>query len=374
MKLLEKETGILKYSRHIILVLSLALISVGVGCSSSDDSDPGDPMGNNQTDDDPNGNGNGDDEGYEVETFVTGLTAPQGIELDDQGRLWVAEQGNGGNSGRISVIDASGSVFPYMINIPSVIEEGSAGSVHHLLIENDTLWIALGLTSQVAGGAFLKLDISNFTPGDPPVEYSEGPLVTNIADFVLNYDFDNQTGESNAYNLTLAPDGHIYLVDAAANAVIQIDKSTDIFVELLAELPTISNPTGVGPPRMDAVPTGIIYFEDRFLVSAFVGFPFTPGDSRIYSVSTTGVVTTFKSNFTGAVDLVGDNSKYFLLEYASFGQQGFQSRTGKVTRFEGNEQTVIAEQLNFPNGICIGNNNELYVTSKDGSILRISEK
>ncbi|NAS13324.1 ScyD/ScyE family protein [Poritiphilus flavus] len=373
MKLLEKDLGILRTYRQLGLVFGLVLLTLAAGCSSSEDPDPGDPMVNDPTDDDPIGNGNVEDE-YVVETFVTGLTAPQGIELDEQGRLWVAEQGNGGNSGRISVIDASGNVFPYMINIPSAIEEGSAGSVHHLLIESDTLWMALGLTSQIAGGAFLKLNIGDFTPGDPPIEYSEGPLVTNIADFVLNYDFDNQTGESNAYNLTLAPDGHIYLVDAAANAVIQIDKSNDIFVDLLAELPTISNTTGVGPPFIDSVPTGIIYFEGRFLVSAFTGFPFTPGESRIYSVSDTGVVTIFKRNFTGAVDITGDNSKFFLLEYARFGQQGFQSRTGKVTLFQGDDETVIAEELIFPTGICMGNNNELFVTSQVGTILKLTKQ
>ncbi len=371
MKMIEKYSGIRITGWRLKILAGLLLCGLIVGCSESDGDTTGEPMNDDSTDDVIGTDDDPMEDEYNLTTLVSGLTAPQGIQIDGQGLIWVAEQGTGASDGQISVIDQNGEVYPFLTNIPSAVEEGSAGSAHHLLIDNQTLWAVVGLTSEVSGGNLIQLDISNFTPGDTPLVWDQSFTVANVATLVLNHNFTNQTGQSNAYNLTKGPDGNIYIVDAAANAVVYYDTSSEE-LNVLAELPTISNTTGVGPPAVDAVPTGIIYADNQFLVSAFVGFPFTAGASRIFSVTLNGDISTFQSSFTGAVDITGNNMKYYVVEYARF-SQGFQRNTGNVILLEGNERTVIAENLNYPNGICLDNAGNLYVASTDGRIFKLTK-
>jgi len=361
--------------KTILRIVVLSCILIIGACSKSDNpiqtapvenSDP--PKESEDNNDPPN------EVEYQMETIVTGLIAPQGIEIDGQGRLWIAEQGTGQNDSQISVVDVNGQVHPFLINNPSAVEEESAGGAYHLLIEGDTLWAVVGGTSEVQEGYLLKLDTSGFTPGDSPLVYSQNHVVADVAHLTLNHNFTHQTNESNVFNLDLGPEGNIYMVNTAANAVIEYNRATDN-LGVLAELPTIANSSGVGPPMMDAVPTGILFQNGGFLVSTFVGFPFNEGDSRIFEVSLTGGNNTFADNFSGLVDMVDDGNKIYLVEYGHFGSQGFQANTGKIIILEINVSTTIAENLNFPNGICIGGDDALYVTLMEGgSVVKLSEQ
>ena len=118
----------MKKTINVLVIFGLLLL---LSCSSGDDSDNEDPMGNDPTDDLIMSDDDPMQEEYTLQTFVTGLTAPQGIEIDGQGLLWVAEQGTGAGDGQVSVIDQNGQVYPFLTNIPSVTQEGSAGSAHH---------------------------------------------------------------------------------------------------------------------------------------------------------------------------------------------------------------------------------------------------
>ena len=301
--------------------------------------------------------------------FASGLMAPQGIEVDGLGRLWVAEQGTGSNDGVISMIDSEGTRHPFVTNIPSSTQEGMAGSAHHLLVDGQTLWAALGVTSEVSTSQLLKFDFNDFEAGDPPIEMNNGHIVADISALVLSYPFQNQTNESNVYNLALGPANKILLVDAAANAVIEFDKSSQA-LKVLAELPTTVNASGQGPPRVDAVPTGITFHNGQIYVSAFGGFPFTPGTSKIYQVDMNGSVTLHFDGLNGAVDLLLDGSDLIVVEFATF-QGGFQANSSRILRINGNQLQVIEENLHFINAACIGAGRELYFSSiQTGEILR----
>lgn len=82
------------------------------------------------------------------------------------------------------------------------------------------------------------------------------------------------THDSHPYNLTKGADGHIYISDAGANAIIRRESAGHY--SALAEIPGFANPTPVGPPQVEAVPTSILFDGHDFLVTTLTGFPFIP--------------------------------------------------------------------------------------------------
>lgn len=299
---------------------------------------------------------------------TTGLIAPQGIEMDHQGHLWLAEQGTGNSDSRLSVVTSDGQVHAVLEGMPSNIVQGSPEGVHHLLLDGSTLWATQGLGEESPEGNLLRIDVSAFTPGDPPLSMND-VVIEDLGTFVLSHDFSDDTDQTNIYNLTRGPDDHLYIVDASANAVIRRDVQGTLSV--FSELPTTANPTSVGPPRIQAVPTGIVFAEGRFLVSAFSGFPFPPGHARIYSIDLAGQATVFQDGLTSAVDLAADpQGNLVALQFGQF-DNGFLPNTGSVVRVTEDGVETLLDGLNFPAGLCFAPNGDLYVsTFADGEVLR----
>ena len=89
----------------------------------------------------------------------------------------------------------------------------------------------------------------------------------------------NNVRGSNPFDVELIGD-QLYVTDGGRNLVWQADIHTSAFAPLAAFDP-IPNPTGVGAPVLEAVPTGIREFEGQLFVTLFRGFPFPPGTSVV---------------------------------------------------------------------------------------------
>jgi hypothetical protein len=142
---------------------------------------------------------------------------------------------------------------------------------------------------------------------------------------------------------------------------------------VLATFPNFANPTPVGPPQIQAVPTEIIFDGHDFLVSTLTGFPFLDGAAVIYRVSLSGNVSVYQSGFTTLVS-ISDGSVYghVVLHYGTFGAMGFNANTGSLMIVNGNASTVIVDGLNMPAGLKQINNHSWYVTSMgDGTLLKV---
>ncbi|MEQ9423804.1 MAG: ScyD/ScyE family protein [Cyclobacteriaceae bacterium] len=304
-----------------------------------------------------------------VTEYASGLSTPFGLEVDAKGNVWVAEAGTGNNDGRISVITSQGEVYPVIEGFVSVFppEEPNALGVYHLILKDHTLWVLNGVE-----GKLYWADLSSYHPGDTPLQ--PGDLASqDIAPFVLDYDFgDADTGESNPYNLTMGPDGDIYITDAAANAIIRREAASGD-LSVFAMLPNIPNPTQVGPPTIDPVPTGIVYDGEKFLVSTLTGFPFLENESLIYEIDLDGNVSVYQEGFTSLVDItLGPDKRPVVLQYAVFGQ-GFGPMTGRITHAKGPEEEVILDKINYPLGIARKGLGTYYVTnSLDGIVQKIT--
>lgn len=305
---------------------------------------------------------------FQITTVASGLAQPMGIEADQSGNLWVAIPGTAHNDGKVVLVKPNGDKFDAIINLTSKLHLGS-GELEgpaHLLLDNGILYI-------LSSNYLYKANISAFTPGQAPIDAATLSK-EDVAGIAINLPYVNNAHDSHPYNLIKGTDGDIYIADAGANAIIH-RKSAGNY-SILAELPGVSNPTPVGPPMVQSVPTGIIWDGHNFLVTTLLGFPFPAGKALIYKVSMSGKVSVYQDGFTSLVDIADGNwNGHMVLQHATFGPQGFSPNTGALILANGNSRKILADSLNMPVGIKQVNDHTWYITSMgDGTILKATYK
>lgn len=307
-----------------------------------------------------------------VTTVASGLVAPMGVETDARGDIWVAETGTANNDGKVVLIGSNqhgnsktgATPQDAIINLSS-IHNASSGDVEgpaNLLYRRGMLYI-------LAGDYLYTVNVSSLKPKDLPIDGSKLPF-EDIGTYIRSLKIVSPN-DSHPYGMTIGPDGDIYIADAGANAIIH-RKSAGHY-SVLAKIPNFPNPTKVGPPFVQSVPTGIIYDGHDFLVSTLTGFPFAKGSAVIYRVSLSGNVTVFQSGFTTLVSIAeGSYFGHVVLHIGTFGSQGPMPNTGSLLWANGKTSNVITDGLNMPAGMKQINNHSWYVTSMgDGALLRV---
>ncbi|MCK8492249.1 MULTISPECIES: ScyD/ScyE family protein [Spirosoma] len=297
-------------------------------------------------------------------TLASGLGAPIGLARDAKGQIWVTEAG----AGRVSVITPDGNKYPVITGFSvTVSPENTPDGLNHLAYKDGMLYILHGVDDKL-----YKADVSNFKPGDPAMTVSQLSSEP-IGQFVLNYKFKEDTDDSNLYNLTFAPNGDLYITDAAANAIIR--RTPNGALSVFTELANIDNPTTVGPPKINVVPTSITFDGDKFLVTTLIGFPFPVGKARIYKISQDGSVDTFQEGYTTMVDLLlAPDKRIITLSVGEFGPQGFAQNSGNIKQTVNGQTTTLLTGLNYPTSIIAGTAaNTYYVSSLiDGTVKKIT--
>ena len=303
-----------------------------------------------------------------ITTVATGLTNVIGVETDAKGNAWVALFGTGVNDGKVMVVTPDGMKYDAIVNLSSIINPVSSeiDGTAHMLLDGDTLFIT--------SAKFLyKANISQFTPGDAPID---GALLTyeDVGAFSLSYPWVNNAHDSHIYGLCKGPEGDLYITDAGANAVIHRKACGNYAV--LAEIPGYANPTTIGPPFVQSVPTGILFDGNDFLVTTLTGFPFLPGYASVYRVSPSGAISTYQDSLTTLVNIArGNRLGHLAVQYGTFGEFGFDHNTGALLWVNGNTAEPLVEEMDQPVGIKQISLNSWYVTTQgDGSLLKITYK
>ena len=286
-----------------------------------------------------------------------------GLETDKNGNIWVCETGTANNDGKVVVIKPTGEVYDAIVNLAS-INNALSGEVEgpaHLLLDNGTLYV-------LAGNYLYAVNVSYFKPGDSPINAAKLPY-EDIGSFSLSYPWVNNAHDTHPYNLTKGPDGDLYISDAGANAIIHRKSAGNYSV---LEIPGIANPLPIGPPQIQAVPTSILYDGHDFLVTTLLGFPFPGGHALVYKVSRSGGVSVYQDGFTSLVDIAEGNSlEHIVLQFATFGEQGFEPNTGALVWANGRTPRQLAGGLNMPVGLKQVNQRSWYITSLgDGTLLK----
>jgi hypothetical protein len=310
-----------------------------------------------------------------VSDYATGLQVPIGLEIDNQGRLWVAEQGTGNNDSRVSVVTTDGMVHPFLTGLPSAIVEGNPAGAQHLYFDaNGNLLILQGEGAHFLSESVLAISTAGFTPGDTSRKIDDLKTVHKIGRFSLS-----QVGRStNPYALALGPENNLFIVDAGFNGMVKLERCTG-GLSVFATFATVRNPTAVGPPFVDAVPTGIVFRNNKFYVGGFTGFPFLPDSSRIYEVELNGNVSVLKTGLTAVVDLALDprDGNLVFLQFGRFAfappPPGFRPNTGGVFKLRAGVVDTVVFGLNFPSGLRFAANGDLFISSlAEGKILKIT--
>lgn len=308
-----------------------------------------------------------------MSVFASGLKNPVGLAFDETGNLWVAEMGTGMSDGRVSVITNQGDVFPFVTGLPSdIINDEISGPNRILFDNNNSILILIGEGTDSLSGSAVRMDLSTYLPGDTSFTRNDILEVIDISDYVLSQGY----AESNPYDIISGPGTDYFIVDAAANAIVKMERIT-YHKSIFAEFPDLQNNTGIGPPMINTVPTGIVELRDTFYVSALTGFPFPDSLADLYAVMPDGDVSVHTRGMQTLVDVELKDTitnEMFVLKFAEFdAQSGFVSNSGKVYRIENRTGIEVADSLNFPSAMKFNGLGNLYVSElMDGEILYIS--
>jgi hypothetical protein len=303
----------------------------------------------------------------QMSVFATGLMAPLGLESDTKGQLWITEAGTGlTNDGQLSFITSQGTVLPVVTGFPSSVSpEGGVFGLNHLVLQGNTLWMLHGVE-----GKLYKFDISSFQPGDAPVSADELQY-EDIGSFVKNHVFPEDTDETDIFNLTIGPEGDLFIVDAAANAIIR-RKATTGALSVFATIPPIANPDGE-PAEVEAVPTGIVFDGQRFLVCSFTGYPFPAQAATIYQVDLHGTSSVYQTGLASLADIeLGTDNYPVVIEYGTWTGETFASNSGRMVLSAQRKNIPLLTRLNFPNAIERAGPKTYYIAQTfDGVIQKV---
>lgn len=326
----------------------------------------------------------------EWEVLAEGLDGPRGIHVREDGTVLVAEPGPGGDEcyegpqedyggvefcqgdtgGIVRIRD--GEVTTAVDELPSISQPDSLFGPHDVTVTDDgEMMIALGaLGSHEELGRY----------GQVLRATQDGTWSTH-ADF-LAFEQERNPDDpyigSNPYGIVVSDEGDVVVSDAAINALIRVDAdgSLSIMAELeerMAEMPPAmreeDDPEEI---PMDTVPTGLALGPDgNYYVGELTGFPFPPGEARIWRVTPDGEAETHLEGFTNVIDLAFDSQgRLYVLEMLANGLLAMdpedpETMQGRLVRVEedGSRTTLARESLTFPTGLAIGPEDAIYVSN-----------
>jgi hypothetical protein len=352
------------------------------------------------------------------QTLVTGLQSPVKIILTPGGNFLVTETSMNPNAGRLSFVSRAGVRRSLMEGLPSGTEVTLAGGSgpNAMALSDRMLYLSIGPGDSERAGA---------TPGTSILnpQGASSPIFASLLQIRFSADVDTISGTfrmtvqhqqalndgaaveladagatarislltrfpvaephpaavykfSNPWGLALSEDGrNLYLTDASQNCLLRIDTTTGRW-RRLARFGPFPNPTRVGPPVVDAVPTSVRIYGDSVLVSFLSGFPFAAANSRVLIVNPeTGAADPFIFNLTSATDVLwrsrpGGRAQFFVLEFSA-NQSANPAPPGRLLRFETAEPQVAGTFITPVSMVFDETTSELFILELRGQIQQL---
>jgi hypothetical protein len=243
--------------------------------------------------------GDGPAETASWEVVASGLDNPRQLSFGRRGALFVAEAGTGGartclegpagvtcfgRSGAVTRISQQGVQTRVLDGLPSMAEEDGTAALgpSDLVVgkKNRRFVLAVGLGNDpavrdelpAAGADLASLLTGSFRAGT-------WRRLSDLGAFEAAENPDGRLPDTNPVAV-IRDDGDFVVVDAGANALLEVDDDGDV-EGVLAVFPR----QRAGGTRVDAVPTSVVEGPDgAFYVSQLTGFPFVRGAAKIWRV------------------------------------------------------------------------------------------
>jgi hypothetical protein len=329
--------------------------------------------------------------------FASGLKAPTKIIVSPKGNLLVAEQGNGPNTGRVSVLDSGGNRRTLIDGLPSGFSppNGEPSGPSGLEMRGRTLYVVIGLGDATVSGPVPGTEIPNPSPSSPflssvlsvrlsPKAEETTPgftltaadqqslqsrgfakltdtsgneltveVLANFPDFTFEArpNFAGNVRPSNPFGIT-SRGNSLYVVDASQNQIYEVDVDSGNY-RIAYRIPLRQNPLPIGPPVIDPVPDSIRLFGKSLLVTVLTGFPFPAGTAEVRKIRlANGANEPFISGLSSAIDVLpAKNSNgqdiFFTLEFST---AQLMNAPGRLTLFDqlGGNPVVLLNTLTSP--------------------------
>lgn len=315
---------------------------------------------------------------------MSGLDNPRGLAFSPNGALYVAEAGRGGPgpcavntaTGETRCFGKSGAITRLWMGRQTRVVQGLES---HALPDGSSASGPNDISFQGTGGAHIALGLG----GDPDFQQTLGGKYLGklihmaasgkwrvVADVAAHEFSTNPAGgphDSNPFGVLAEPGGRL-VADAGANALFSV--AANGRVETVAVFPPLPNPTPVGPPMVEAVPTAVARgFDGDLYVTQLTGFPFAPGVANIYRVAPGQDPVVHCGGFKALMDLAfGPDGSLYVVENAVGGVPPFGlfflPNTGRVSRVAPDcTVTPLLQGLNRPTAVAVGADGAVYVTN-----------
>ncbi len=302
----------------------------------------------------------------DIQITAKNFNAPTGIEVDQNGNLWIAESGTGHNDGAITVIWANGERQQVIQHLPSVRNEQTneiEGTLRAQVINDQCVAVFTGKGKHALSGNILLFKKDDFYPGMAPLSGEDAKSIIKTKEFVRTLGYENSSPYAMVYQ-----DNAMYITDASTNAVLRWTPAEDQ-LELFVKLPALKSPWKECASLVDAVPTRIINNpEGGFLVSTFSGDPFAEAAAKIFAISEKGEVTVAHHNLTMVTDLqfASDGDGLWILEFGQFFPDDFSPvpNSGKIIQLHRDgTRSLVTSGFGPSAGMAIVNSKNVYTTN-----------
>jgi hypothetical protein len=312
------------------------------------------------------------------EVVMSGLDNPRGLAFAPNGALYVAEAGRGGpgpclvsGAGELRCFGHTGAITRLWMGDQSRVVEGLES---HALPDGSSACCTNDISFNGVGGAYVTQGLGGdaawkaalgATSMGTVIKMAASGKWKYVADILEHETTQNPAGgpiDTNPFGV-LAEPGGLLVADAGGNSLLGV--APNGHVETVAVFPPQPNPTPVGPPMIEAVPTAVARGADGALyVGQLTGFPFVQGLASIFRVIPGESPAVYCTGFKAIMDLAfaADGSLY-VVENAT-GGLFFAPGTGQLSRVSPDcSRTTVLSGLDRPTAVAIGPDGAVYVTN-----------
>jgi len=345
-----------------------------------------------------------------VEQVASGLNSPRGIAVADDGTVYVAQAGVGGDecvtvgegederelcfgdSSSISMIE-DGTAVDIISGLPSFLfSEGEYIGAQDVLVEDGGVIGVVGLGMDPA----LRDQAGEPADGLGTIIVANGSggweTIVDVAAYEADNNPDGGLPDSNPFSAIAVGEGGV-VSDAGANALLDIAEDNTIstiavFPDTMVDAPEfLGLPPGTQIP-MQAVPTGVVVGPDgAYYVGQLTGFPFVPGAAKVWRIAEGEEPEVYAEGFTNIIELAfDDEGNLFVLQITANGLLNvnpedpatFAGALYKVgTDGSVSEMTEVSNHLVTPAGMAFGPDGALYISNYGlmpgmGEILKVT--